>query len=262
MPKGLELFREKFAGHTDKYVLIGGTACELAMQEADLEFRATKDLDIVLTIETLDAAFSALFWEFVQTGGYEHQRTGEDGKPQCYRFKKPKDANYPAMLELFARRHELLQVPADQVVARIHAADADVASLSAILMDDAYYGLVQAGRKVTGGLSCLTAETLIPLKARAFLDLSARRGRGEEVKGDDIKKHKLDVFRLSVLLSDTTRITLFDSVRTDFQAFVAAMAAEQIDTRPLGIRNRAKEEILASLSVIYQLPGLPNTASG
>jgi len=46
MPKGIELFREKFANHTDKYVLIGGTACELAMQEADLEFRATKDLDI------------------------------------------------------------------------------------------------------------------------------------------------------------------------------------------------------------------------
>ncbi len=54
MPKGIELFREKFAAHTDKYVLIGGTACELAMQEANLDFRATKDLDIVLTIETLD----------------------------------------------------------------------------------------------------------------------------------------------------------------------------------------------------------------
>lgn len=35
MPKGLELFRDTFAAHTDKYVLIGGTACELALREDD-----------------------------------------------------------------------------------------------------------------------------------------------------------------------------------------------------------------------------------
>jgi len=34
MSKGIELFREKFAAHTDRYVLIGGTACELALQAA------------------------------------------------------------------------------------------------------------------------------------------------------------------------------------------------------------------------------------
>jgi hypothetical protein len=37
----------------DQYVLIGGTAATLAMEEAGLEFRATKDLDIVLYIEAL-----------------------------------------------------------------------------------------------------------------------------------------------------------------------------------------------------------------
>ncbi len=45
MVKGLDLFREHFAEHTDQYVLIGGTAATLAMEVAGLEFRATKDLE-------------------------------------------------------------------------------------------------------------------------------------------------------------------------------------------------------------------------
>jgi hypothetical protein len=46
--KGLDIFREFFAPYSGEYVLIGGTAASLAMEEAGLEFRSTKDLDIVL----------------------------------------------------------------------------------------------------------------------------------------------------------------------------------------------------------------------
>ena len=57
MVRGLDVFREYFARHADQFVLIGGTAATLAMEEAGLEFRATKDLDIVLHIEALNSAF-------------------------------------------------------------------------------------------------------------------------------------------------------------------------------------------------------------
>jgi hypothetical protein len=57
MIKGLECFTEYFRRYADQYVLIGGTACTLLMEEAGLEFRATKDVDIVLGIEALDRAF-------------------------------------------------------------------------------------------------------------------------------------------------------------------------------------------------------------
>jgi hypothetical protein len=40
------------------------------MEQAGLEFRATKDLDIVLHIEVLNPAFGTAFWDFVETGGY------------------------------------------------------------------------------------------------------------------------------------------------------------------------------------------------
>ena len=56
MVRGLDLFREHFAAVNDQYVLIGGTAATVAMGEVGLEFRATKDLDIVLHIEALKPA--------------------------------------------------------------------------------------------------------------------------------------------------------------------------------------------------------------
>ena len=45
MVKGLDVFRKFFATHAGEYVLIGGTAASLAMEEAGLEFRSTKDLE-------------------------------------------------------------------------------------------------------------------------------------------------------------------------------------------------------------------------
>jgi len=48
MVRGLKIFQQRFAVYVDQYVLIGGTAASLTMQEAGLEFRATKDLDVVL----------------------------------------------------------------------------------------------------------------------------------------------------------------------------------------------------------------------
>jgi hypothetical protein len=63
MVKGLGIFREWFAAYANQYVLIGGTAASLAMEEAGLTFRATKDLDIVLHVEVLTPAFGAVFWQ-------------------------------------------------------------------------------------------------------------------------------------------------------------------------------------------------------
>lgn len=65
------MFRDRFAGLADRYVLIGGAAVEVAMDAAALEFRVTKDLDIVLYVESLDAEFARAFWAFIAEGGFE-----------------------------------------------------------------------------------------------------------------------------------------------------------------------------------------------
>jgi hypothetical protein len=65
MVRGLNRFRERFAGYEDRYVLIGGAAVDVAMDAAGLEFRVTKDLDIVLHVQSLDVDFARVFWAFI-----------------------------------------------------------------------------------------------------------------------------------------------------------------------------------------------------
>lgn len=75
MVRGLDLFRQSFAAHAHQYVLIGGTAATLAMEDAGLAFRATKDLDVVLHIEAIDAAFGETFWRFAGRRQPSHAHT-------------------------------------------------------------------------------------------------------------------------------------------------------------------------------------------
>ena len=86
MVRGLAVFREYFADYSEQFLLIGGTAATIAMEEAGLEFRATKDLDIVLHIEALTPAFGETFWRFIETGRYEIRQASDTGKPVLYRF--------------------------------------------------------------------------------------------------------------------------------------------------------------------------------
>ena len=112
MVKGVDVFRDHFAGFEDRYVLIGGAAVEVAMDAAALQFRVTKDLDIVLHVEALDAEFASAFWAFVIEGGYEFKERST-GKPTLYRFSKPSQPRFPYMLELFSRELESLEPAPD-----------------------------------------------------------------------------------------------------------------------------------------------------
>ena len=66
MVTGIDSFREWFKGSEEQYAIIGGTACDILMTEEGLDFRATKDIDLVLIIEAVDANFGKKFWEYVK----------------------------------------------------------------------------------------------------------------------------------------------------------------------------------------------------
>ena len=53
MVTGIESFKEWFKGNEEQYAIIGGTACDILMTEEGLDFRATKDIDLVLTINEI-----------------------------------------------------------------------------------------------------------------------------------------------------------------------------------------------------------------
>jgi hypothetical protein len=224
MVKGLEIFRQHFQGFEQSFVLIGGAACDDWFSQRGLQFRVTKDLDIVLIIEVVDQKFVAALRRFIDDGGYEiRQRT--EGKPILYRFQKPKNSDYPAMLELFSRSLEGLDLGKDQGIIPIPAGE-NMHSLSAILMDDTYYRLILDHRDVRDGLAMATVTALIPLKARAWLDLHERKAADEDVDGKDIGKHRSDVFKLAGTLPGGAGPELAETIKADLRRFLDAFPGD------------------------------------
>jgi len=251
MVRGVDRFREYFKAHSDKYILIGGTACDIAMSQIGLDFRATKDLDIVLVVEAVDAEFGNLFWEFVKQGRYQNKQKST-GKSLFYRFYDPADETFPYMLELFAREPDILQLSPDSHLTPIPI-DEEASSLSAILLDDNYYEFIVAGKSLADGLPLILQEYLIPLKAKAYLDLQQRKETGGKVDRKDLKKHKNDVFRLYQTLSIDKRVQLPGPIAGDFQGFLDDIGQYPPDLKNLGIKNTPVDVILQNLKTIYNL---------
>ena len=215
---GLDRFREHFAGHEDSYAIIGGAACDIVFGDAGLPFRATKDFDVVLCVEVVGAGFARVFADFLEAGGYQ-ARERSTGRREFYRFHRPSDETFPAMIELFARRPDALDLPDGAALAPIPVEE-EVISLSAILVDDDYFGALEEMRVVIEDVSLVDERILIPFKARAFLDLSERRAKGEKVDARDVRKHRGDVFRLVQLLPGEDSLALADSIRADLGEFL------------------------------------------
>lgn len=223
----------------------------MVIEDLGGEFRTTKDLDIVLVLEALDRAFAKAFREFVRMGGYEHRQTAT-GRRQFYRFHKPAEKDFPFMLELFSRVPDALELRTETGLTPIPVED-ELASLSAILMDEAYYRFVLRQRTIIGGVPVIPAEALIPLKARAYTDLSQRRAEGQAVDSKHIKKHLRDVFRLYAVLSPQKSIEPPDAIKEHFRHAFSQMRRESIELRSLGLSSTTPEAILNELSMFFQI---------
>lgn len=253
MIRGLEKFKERFAGLEEQYVLIGGTATYITLTDAGLEPRATKDLDIVLCLEALDAKFGEIFWGFVKEGGYENYQGSKD-KPIFYRFTKPKNDSFPFMLELLSRAPDWMKPPEDIHLAPIPV-DEDIQSLSAILLDGDYYNFLHEHKIVLEELSIVNVQGLIPLKAMAWLNLTEQKNSGEQVQSTNIKKHKNDVLRLQQLLIPEETVALPERIKNDMEKFLGELAkAEDIDLRQLGLGKGAElNVIIERIKKVYGL---------
>ena len=220
MVKGLDLFRERFRGYEGAFVLIGGAACDAWFTRQGLAFRATKDLDIVLVIEVIDPAFVAALRQFIDDGMYQIQTRTNDGSPVFYRFAKPRDQTFPQELELFSKKPDTIDLSQDQQIVPV-AAGEDTHSLSAILLDQDYYSLIQSHAEQMEGITFATATALIPLKARAWLDLTARKQAGGIADSHDINKHRTDVFKLAATLPAESGPKLPSPILSDLASFLA-----------------------------------------
>jgi hypothetical protein len=251
--KGLALFRDRFAAHRDKYILIGGCALHAVLSNAGLKPRATKDLDVVLVVEAVDPSFVSLFWEFIEEGGYRGTHVSPSEKRNFYRFQKPTKPGFPAMIELFSRKPSLTgPLAIGTHLTPIPAGD-DVESLSAILLDDEYYTFILAERRDLMGMPYIGEACLIALKAVAWLEMHERKQAGAMVDTSSIRKHLLDVLALSQALLPEVRYSVSPRIASDIARFVAKARTEHVDVSRFG-RDASIKRMLQRVLTAFQGP--------
>lgn len=249
--RGLDVFKEHFEGYEDCYVIIGGTACAIIFEEVGSDFRMTKDFDLVLIVENIGIDFVRVFMDFIQLGGYKNIAVGQE-KRNFYRFEKPQNDMFPAMIELFSRKPTTYDIVENSHLLPIHIDD-DVASLSAILLNDDYYNFLLRGRKEIGGVSILDELRLIPFKAKAWCELTDRHNNGEAGLTKHIKKHRKDIVILLTLIGESNLIQLNDGIETDMRRFVEAMKTEILDEHTTGVKNMTTDFFCNRIKEIYNL---------
>ncbi|KKB46110.1 hypothetical protein HMPREF1212_04730 [Parabacteroides sp. HGS0025] len=224
--EGLEIFKEAFEAYSDNYVIIGGTACDITMQGTVVRPRATHDIDMTVIVENMTPSFAKRFWEFVKEAGYRPEKRkqieGEPAKYELYRFVDGK-TGYPEMIELLSRHPDILGEPSNLVIEPLPI-DGDVSSLSAIIMDDDFYHFTIKHSKLTDGVRHADSAALVCLKTRAYLNLLQDKAEGKHVNSKDIKKHRSDVLKNVVIITDesiSAPMAIVDCVK-DFVSSIRA----------------------------------------
>src|SRR3989338_480304 len=167
MVRGLNHFKEYFREHSENFILVGGVASYLLLNEAGApRVRPTKDLDIVLIMKPSDQFLNAIK-TYIKKGGYEIQKGSQD-QATFYCFQKPADDKFPSMIELFATIESSFELFEDQHIIPISSSEG-IESLSAILLDDEYYSIIKKNAVEKDGIYILNELALIPFKAKAYL---------------------------------------------------------------------------------------------
>ena len=254
MVRGLDTFRKYFADFSGNYIIIGGTACDIIIEAAELLPRATKDIDIILIIEVLTPEFARQFWNFIADGAYE-QRERSDDERRYYRFQKPAKKDYPYQVELFSKIPGILNLPEDAHLTPIPI-DEDVSSLSAILMNEDYYSYTLEHSTDDDGVHIANKEALICLKAKAFLDYTQRKDAGEPVDNKNIRKHKGDIFRLGTMLAADDIFELPENIKADLQEFANTVKNDLPGKelfKDLGLLNIDASAVFTQLITSFEL---------
>lgn len=220
MIRGLDHFKNFFRQHSENFILVGGVASYLLLDEAGAtRVRPTKDLDIVLIMKPSEDFINTLK-EYTKLGAYEIQK-GKKDQATFYRFQTPPAEQFPIMIELFSAAQTGFELFEGQHI--IPITDSEGAqSLSAILLDDEYYSIIRKNAVEKDGIYIINEMALIPFKAKAYLEI---KDRGEDSK--NWKKHRADIINLTVtFLTEESKERLSGKVRDHFVTFMNQLKQE------------------------------------
>ncbi len=237
---GLDHFTQFFEDYKDQYVLIGGAATYLLLNNASIPFtRVTKDLDIVIIVEALSIDFIKKFWEYIRFGQYTC-RSPED-KDRLYRFSKPKNEVVPKMIEILSRKPDILRDIPINIRTRL-AVDNKMVSLSAIILEQDYYSMIIDSKSYIDKLYIVDTLCLIALKIKAYLNLSVELSHDRY----DLEKHRDDVFSLTQILTGYDKKSVSEGIHLDIQNFIQIFRDNDWQISNIGLSGN-KENYLKTI---------------
>jgi hypothetical protein len=254
MVKGLDVFKQYFEDYPENYVIIGGTACDIIIEESGLVPRTTKDIDIILIVEALSSEFVIQFWNFIHDGNYQ-QREKSDGKREYYRFIKPEHSEFPYQIELFSRTPDLIVLEGESYLTPIPVGD-DLSSLSAILLNDEYYHYMISNSRIADGIRYANTEALICLKAKAYLEIRDRIEKGSKEDSKQLRKHKSDVFRLTTMLTPESEFHLPESIFSHISQFASIISDDLPDKsifKEMGLNRTEPKDVFELFRKSFKL---------
>jgi hypothetical protein len=258
MVKGLEKFKEYFAGFEDNYVIIGGTACDIILRDTDMRPRATDDIDMILVIERMTPEFGKRFWDFITLGEYktrQRKRGDKEPTPELFRFINPKQ-DFPVQIELLSKYPDVLGEPSGFHLTPIPIGE-DISSLSAILMNEEYYIQTIGNSIIEEGIRIANPLSLLCLKVKAFLNLTEDKKTNPNVRSTDIKKHRDDVFKLLAMRIDPlTPIELSTEMKESLGDFIQLIEQTLPNQSLQDSLQRTNEDIHGYLDIMKEIFGL------
>lgn len=248
MVDGLDKLREAFAGLSHEYAVIGGCACDLILSDDGIEFRNTRDVDMVVCISGEGEAFIRALRGLLNDGGYKVWHDKERN-PNFFRFVNEQNLAYPWMIELFTK-HSMVGDSITGHLAKIRLEE-PIYSLSAILLDDDYFRLVENNLTMVRGVSVPIAEVLMLLKMKAYLNLKESREQGKKIASDDIRKHRNDVLRLLAVANTKSKLAVSDNVLRDVELYLSDLNIDENHLRMMGVPGFSVEEVKMIIQNMY-----------
>lgn len=227
MSSSTKHFSEYFKEHNHKFVVIGGQACAILHEDVGDDFgRITKDIDIVLIIGNIDADFFNHFQNYLVIHGYKCSKT-EDGNNRYYRFTTA-STDAPSIIELFSCAPTGFDLMQNAHLTPVVCTENK--SLSAILLNTTYYEFVISHKSIIDNLPVASAECLVILKAKAWLDMKEREHTKTPAQSSDMRKHPRDIDRIINILPQTQfPESLPEEIANDLQSFLIHMENNRPD---------------------------------
>lgn len=252
-PHGFDHFCDYLKGLEKQFVIIGGGAASILMDDDGLEFRATKDVDLVVLSRSNELNQRIL--SYVSLGKYK-TKEATNGKPRYYRFQAPENPESPKIIELFARKEIEFELKEGQYIVPIKNESAE--KLSAILLDDEYFELIQKNLITSeSGIPLVNAIANICLKARAHRELLDRHHIDDSsVDQRDIHKHLKDIWRLSIMLTGKENPELSKTPKSDVTyAFKKLDELPDMQFKQVMEKNPGtqREDVMNTLKKVFSL---------